>query len=217
MPRKGAFISPLAILCLAAGCVLCQENNITAPVITTSDETNAPKEPVKPVDSSTVDPERSFYDSLKENVNRKTPVDRLDEMSKDVLKEMRSNPYFQIPKLDRRLREIAILHPDVMESLGVYVIPVKTNSSQENDTIANDLGPLPDLKDDKDSRAENPMQSNLSHIIKQSEMIKAMTPEEKLHFIPKLKETIVYEILKNSQTIDQLTAQLEERRAHDSL
>lgn len=60
---------------------------------------------------------------------------------------MKNNPYYKIPKLDRKLRELAVLHPgtiyrcvgyvhiDVMERLGVYVIPVKSASSQSKNIL----------------------------------------------------------------------------------
>ncbi|GIX61109.1 cytoplasmic dynein 1 intermediate chain 2 isoform X1 [Babesia caballi] len=182
-----------------------------------------------------VDPEGtcdagSFHQSLEDNVTKKTP---------HVTREMATNPYFKIPKYDRKLREIAILHPTVMEQLGVYVIPVTSDPAKASAGTP-DFGEAPaegqPTREDNEDAALNSgechrrlhhsgaatvMKSNLSHIIKESgrqslspaaqmcaEMIKAMTPEEKLQYIPRLKETIVYEILKNMQTMESLSAHL---------
>lgn len=201
-------------VCFAGGFALCNPDDITPSVVTPANTEDPPQQPVSSVNKTETDPDGSFYKSLKENVNKKTPVDRLDEMSKDVTREMKNNPYYKIPKLDRKLRELAVLHPDVMERLGVYVIPVKSASSQSKNILPADENQSPTDRETPVGKAENPMQSNLSQIIKQSEMIKGMTQEEKLRFIPQLKETIIYEILKNTQTIDSLTAQISQRNMY---
>ncbi|EDO08489.2 hypothetical protein BBOV_III009330 [Babesia bovis T2Bo] len=181
-------------------------------------DTNEIDNKAKPV----LDPEGSFKETLKANVAKPTPVERLDALSKDIEKEISSNPYFKIPKYDRKLRELAILHPTVMESLGVYVIPIKKPTREPETTKHDDDIPSADAikkeeddKSDKDKSA-TAIRSNLSYIIKQSEMIKAMTPEEKLQFIPRLKDTIVYEIMKNVRTIEELSAQIASNLGNES-
>ncbi|KAK1445137.1 hypothetical protein BgAZ_110430 [Babesia gibsoni] len=230
----------LVILYIAARCALGQDNNVTPSEGVTSDPVGSPQQQTKPIEKTAATPESkmcesnahypldTYYNSLKDIVNKKTPVERLDEISKDVLKEINSNPFYKIPKLDRKLREIAVLHPDVMEKLGVYVIPVKSRKShtdevpidikesvvEEAESKETKKGMLSRIPSPRKSSVENPMKSNLLHIIKQSEMIKSMTPVEKLRFIPQLKEAIVYEILKNTQAIDRISKEIAQREHH---
>ncbi|GBE58589.1 hypothetical protein, conserved [Babesia ovata] len=243
MCRKIAFGLVWALFLLAARHVSGNENDIATAVPpepaqpVKNDEHNSPAghgehrslDPEGTPASSAVQPlthcTGTFTESLKDNVTKATPSERLDEMSKDVIKEMATNPYFKIPKYDRKLRELAVLHPSVMEKLGVYVIPIKPSSSKDNaDTQCvnscpssqyfasfNDEKPAEGQEnkaEEANSSSNAPIKSNLAYILKQSEMIKAMTPEEKLQFIPRLKETIVYEIMSNMRTIENLSAQL---------
>eukprot|EP00371_Babesia_bovis_P003410 XP_001612057.1 hypothetical protein [Babesia bovis T2Bo] len=166
-------------------------------------DTNEIDNKAKPV----LDPEGSFKETLKANVAKPTPVERLDALSKDIEKEISSNPYFKIPKYDRKLRELAILHPTVMESLGVYVIPIKKPTREPETTKHDDDIPSADaIKKEEDDKSDKD----------KSEMIKAMTPEEKLQFIPRLKDTIVYEIMKNVRTIEELSAQIASNLGNES-
>ncbi|GFE53521.1 methyl-accepting chemotaxis factor, putative [Babesia ovis] len=169
-----------------------------------------------------VDPDGSFHQTLKDNATKPTPIDRLDEMSKDITREIANNPYFKIPQYDRKIRELAILHPAVMEQLGVYVIPLKKSTEktedQSSDTKATDGGETLDInaKATEKANSDTAVRSNLSYILEQSEMIKAMTPEQKLQFIPRLKDTIVYEIMKNVRTIEELSAKVAENEVFDT-
>ncbi|CDR97399.1 hypothetical protein, conserved [Babesia bigemina] len=244
MRRKLTLGLVWALFWLAAGPVSGDENDIAAPVPpepAQPAQNNAPTLPAghgehRPLDSEGTPLSRiahqlthcagTFTESLKDNVTKATPSERLDEMSKDVMKEMATNPYFKIPKYDRKIRELAVLHPTVMEKLGVYVIPIKPSSSKgDADTHSDGANPAEgqENKAEEATSSSNArmcythltafiataaIKSNLAYILKQSEMIKAMTPEEKLQFIPRLKETIVYEIMSNMRTIENLSAQL---------
>lgn len=212
--KKHAAMKILVILYIAARCALGQDNNVTPSEGVTSDPVGSPQQQTKPIEKTAATPENTYYNSLKDIVNKKTPVERLDEISKDVLKEINSNPFYKIPKLDRKLREIAVLHPDVMEKLGVYVIPVKSRKSHTDEVPIDIKESVVEEAESKETKKENPMKSNLLHIIKQSEMIKSMTPVEKLRFIPQLKEAIVYEILKNTQAIDRISKEIAQREHH---
>ncbi|ORM39935.1 uncharacterized protein BXIN_1434 [Babesia sp. Xinjiang] len=153
---------------------------------------------IKPV-SAVPPPSDGVEATSSENILHKDSVPDSD----DVSREIATNPYFKIPKYDRKLRELAVLHPDVMEKLGVYVIPVKAAIRNVDGKLSEKPveGEKNQTENEADkSNAATAMQYNLAYIIKQSEMIMAMTPEEKLQFIPRLKDTIVYEIMKNNYT-----------------
>ncbi|KAK2196326.1 Nucleotidyltransferase superfamily [Babesia duncani] len=126
-------------------------------------------------------------------------VDKINEITNNLTNDMLKNPYFKLPELDRTIRQLALLHPDIMSKLGVYVIPSKKVKSEQQ------IQPE-DITEKHTRENKNvELESEYFDFIKQTEMIKAMTPEEKLVYIPKLKEAIVLEILKQRQALESLT------------
>ncbi|AFZ81682.1 hypothetical protein BEWA_011000 [Theileria equi strain WA] len=119
---------------------------------------------------------------------------------------MKNNPYYKLPELDRKIREITILHPDVMENLGVYVIPIKR---EVEETKSNSDSTSQELHDGSIT-TDDTTQSHIDDLLQNTEMIKAMEPEEKLKYIPQLKHTIVYEILKNRDVLKKLSDKIGE-------
>ncbi|XP_953472.1 uncharacterized protein TA11280 [Theileria annulata] len=139
-------------------------------------------------------------------------VEKLNELSRDISKEISQNPYYKIPELTRKIRDIAILHPDVMKKLGVYVIPIQ----EQEDNSGEEGGEKGELIEEKhDESKEKEMRSEIDELMDKTEMMEAMTPEQKLEYIPELKETIVYQILKNRNILKELSDKLGYKNVQD--
>ncbi|KAF5153310.1 hypothetical protein TpMuguga_04g02475 [Theileria parva strain Muguga] len=155
-------------------------------------------------------------DTIKGNVLKENPVEKLNELSRDISKEIRENPYYKIPELTRKIREIAVLHPDVMEKLGVYVVPIKEQAEETTEEgLGGEKGEL--VEDKKDENKEKELRSEIDELMDKTEMMEAMTPEQKLEYIPQLKETIVYQILKNRNMLKELSDKLGYKNVQDAV
>ncbi|SIO73670.1 hypothetical protein BmR1_04g06565 [Babesia microti strain RI] len=127
------------------------------------------------------------------------PEKKLETLTRDLEAAAINNPYYKIPSYDHKIRKMSEAHELLFRSLGVYVI----HDEHEDEDSELESQDLDDSSFDKLNISGN-KSIHPYDMFEKSELLDAMTPEEKLHYIPKLKDAISREIAMQKDRLERI-------------